>query len=283
VGLVAQVHPAAAQIAGGGQARVEQVLHFGLAVAVAIGCVASPGAGQELHRAHRPGICDAVGRAALHDDLVAGQRPVECRSVDRPHGGAAGVGGAAVGVHRFDTPDACQQVPADTAAGGRHCHHPFGVAVGRQGHRRNAKRARGIHHRGGLGRRGRGSRDVKIGRRLGDGHHAGPGAVGRGRLDSGQGSDRGVTNRRARLYRCADGADQNDRGDDSQPGGDAGAARSDGATGARRLERAADIGCAHVRNSTGDAAGDSPGQASRCREGGSCPYVHSTVLALSWL
>ncbi|PRC61096.1 hypothetical protein C6A85_12585, partial [Mycobacterium sp. ITM-2017-0098] len=44
----------------------------------------------------------ANGGAALHDDLVARQRAVEAGSVDRAHRGPACVGGAAVGVHRFD-------------------------------------------------------------------------------------------------------------------------------------------------------------------------------------
>ena len=60
--LVAQVEPAAAQVARRGQRRVEHVLHVGLAVAVAVGGVPRPGARQELHRTHRAGVDDPARR-----------------------------------------------------------------------------------------------------------------------------------------------------------------------------------------------------------------------------
>ena len=43
------------------------------------------------------------------------------------------------------------------------------------------------------------------------------------RLDRGQGRDRGVDGPASRLHGCADGADQDDRRDDGESGGDAGA------------------------------------------------------------
>ena len=186
VGLVAQIEPATAQVARRGQGRVEQVLHLGLAVAVTVGGVPRPGTRQELHRAHRPGIGHPLRRPALHDDLVARQRSVQRGPVDGPHSRAAGIGGAAVGVHGFDPPDARQQVPADAAARIGGGHHAFGVAVGGQRHRRNTKGARRIHHHRGRGSGDVRGRDVKRGRRLGDGHHRGAGALARWRFDGGQ-------------------------------------------------------------------------------------------------
>jgi hypothetical protein len=82
------------------------------------------------------------------------------------------------------------------------------------------------------------------------------------------------------LYGRTDGADQNDRGDDRHPGGDASATGRERTAYTRRFDATADIDGSHARNSTGSAVRDPPSQASRCLEGGSSPYVHSTVLGL---
>ncbi|MGZ8749048.1 MAG: hypothetical protein ACXWZ2_19145, partial [Mycobacterium sp.] len=74
-----------------------------------------------------------------------------------------------------------------------------------------------------------------------------------------------------------------DRRDDCESGRDASATRCHGAPDARRSQGASELSSAHTRNSAGDAVRDPPGVASRCLEGGASPYVHSTVLGMSWL
>ena len=74
---VAQVEAAAAQVPGGRQRGVEQVLWIGYAVAVAVGRVPRPGARQELHRPHRARVRRATA------DAAGGDRP-RCRATCRP-------------------------------------------------------------------------------------------------------------------------------------------------------------------------------------------------------
>ena len=252
LGLIAQVQPAAAQIARRGQCRVEHVLHVGLAVAVAVGGVARPGARQELHRTHRAGVDDPAGVAAQLDRFVARKRAVQLGSVDGSDRGARGVGGAAVGVHGLDAPDAGEQVPADTATRERRRHHAFGVLVGIQCHHRNAKCARRTDHHGrwrsgDVGGRG----DVERRRRFGDRDHRGAGRIG-GRLGNCcQRCHRGVPDWQRRRGTGADGSGENQGGD----GGNA------------------------ERGSAYDTRCVSP----HCLEGGPSPYAHSTVLGSRWL
>ena len=212
--LVAQVEPAAAQVACGGQRRVEHVLRVGLAVVVAVRGVPRPGSRQELHRTQRSGVDGAAGLVGLHDDLVARQRAVQRRAIDRADGGARGVGRAAVGVHRLDPADTGQQVPAHAAVGRAGGHDLLGVAVGGQGDGGDAHRAPRVDDH-----RGRGSRDqwrgeVKVARGLVEGHHHGAVGTASGRRDRRQWRDVGVTHRGTLLAGAGrDGANQHDRRD----------------------------------------------------------------------
>ena len=207
--LVAQVQPSAAQVSSCGQGGVVEVLRIGHAVAVTVGGIVRPGARQELHRSHRTGIADPSGAGGLDDDLIARQRPVQGRSVDRSYRGAARIGGAAVGVPGLDTPDPGQQVPADAAAGVGGGHHPFGVAVRGQRHPRNTQRARCIHHTCRRRSRRRGRRDVETDLRVLDGDHQRAGRVGGGARDRGNRGDGGIAQRRLGQgeRRCAGAVD----------------------------------------------------------------------------
>ncbi|CAG6936278.1 hypothetical protein PICSAR240_04541 [Mycobacterium avium subsp. paratuberculosis] len=255
--LVAQVEPAAAQVAGGRQGGVEQVLRVGHAVALAVGGVARPGARQELHRPHGARVGDPVAGGALDDDLVAGQGAVQRRAVDRGDRGAARVDRAAARVARFDAPDPGQQVPAHAAARGGDGHLLLRIAVGGQRDTRNAKRPRRIDDRG--RRRGGQCRlgDVKGGGAAVDRDDGGTGEVGEGRRDGGHRGDGGVHRGRSHRQRRARRTDRT-REDQGSDHGDA----------EYRLARVPKCSLPHSRGGR------------VCTP--ASPYAHSTVLGVSW-
>ena len=128
-----QVAAVGAQVAGGGQGGVEDVVRVLLAVAVAVGAPEPPGGRDELHRSDRPvidGVAVEQAVVGIGDDRVAGDAAVEPRAEDPAPGGAIGGQPAALGVPGLGVPDPGQQPPGQVAGrllGGQ----PVGSLAGR--------------------------------------------------------------------------------------------------------------------------------------------------------
>ncbi|HYJ74262.1 MAG TPA: hypothetical protein VEV65_01620 [Kineosporiaceae bacterium] len=116
-----EVAAAGAQVAGGGERGVVDVLGVGGAVAVGVRAVPGPGSRDELHRADgavRPGVAVEPTAVGVVDERHAASA-VEAGAVDRRGDVTVGlhVRAAEAAVVGLDAPDAGEQGPADVARG----------------------------------------------------------------------------------------------------------------------------------------------------------------------
>lgn len=137
-----QVRSARAQIATGGERRVEDVVRVGPPVAVAVRAPTGPGRRDELHRTDRAVVhrVPVVGAAVGVPDQGEGAA-VQARSEDLPHGRTVRGHPAASGLPGLHLADRGQQLPPQATAGRLARQPGLGPPIGQE----HARRERGAH------------------------------------------------------------------------------------------------------------------------------------------